>query len=205
MTGQSRQRITIDAPDGSTILAARHLDANEGRVQIGSTVDTAARSAITTVLRYIAKAHNAQRVAMDVLDDGPRTRVRNEIARIAKLPVVANNSDRADSFDCGARWTIRMIRTALDEPAPVSGPARQRPKRPNPTHVAPTSRPPSPRTAACAPAAACRTGSTAASPPRPDSASRSPPPCSAPSGSTARCRPPTRSASSTNSLTRCWP
>jgi hypothetical protein len=54
-----RQRIVIDAPDGSTILAARHLDATEGPVQIGSTVDTAARSAINRVLDYIAKAHNS--------------------------------------------------------------------------------------------------------------------------------------------------
>lgn len=53
------KRILIDAPDGATILAARHLDATEGRVQIGSTVDTATRSAITQVLRYIAKAHNS--------------------------------------------------------------------------------------------------------------------------------------------------
>jgi len=59
VTDQPRKRITIEAPDGSTILAARHLDATEGRVQIGSTVDMAARSAITQVLGYIAKAHNS--------------------------------------------------------------------------------------------------------------------------------------------------
>lgn len=52
----------IDPPDGSTVLAARHLDATEGRVQVGSTVDTATRSAITTVLRYVAKAHNSPSV-----------------------------------------------------------------------------------------------------------------------------------------------
>lgn len=59
MTDQPRKRITIGAPDGSTILAARHLDANEGRVQVGATVDMAARSAITRVLGYIATAHNS--------------------------------------------------------------------------------------------------------------------------------------------------
>lgn len=53
------KRIIIDAPSEMVILAARHLDATEGPVQVGRTVDTAARSAITTVLRYIAKAHNS--------------------------------------------------------------------------------------------------------------------------------------------------
>jgi hypothetical protein len=55
----AQTRITIPAPDGSTILAARHLDPTEGRVQIGSTVDASTRSAITRVLDYIATAHNA--------------------------------------------------------------------------------------------------------------------------------------------------
>ncbi|MFJ1667370.1 hypothetical protein ACIOK4_13475 [Streptomyces bottropensis] len=58
-----RKRILIDAPSEMTILAARHLDATEGPVQTGSIVDTSARSAITTVLRYIATAHNAPPVA----------------------------------------------------------------------------------------------------------------------------------------------
>lgn len=55
----TRKRITIDPPSGMVILAARHLDATEGRAHIGSTVDTSTRSAITTVLRYIATAHNS--------------------------------------------------------------------------------------------------------------------------------------------------
>jgi len=59
MTDQTIKRITVDAPSDMTILAARHLDAAEGPVQVGSTVDTSARSAITTVLRYIAKAHGS--------------------------------------------------------------------------------------------------------------------------------------------------
>ncbi|WP_405960810.1 hypothetical protein OG235_27995 [Streptomyces sp. NBC_00024] len=57
-----RKRILIDAPSEMTVLAARHLDATEGPVQVGRTVDTATRSAITTVLRYIATAHNAPAV-----------------------------------------------------------------------------------------------------------------------------------------------
>lgn len=59
MTDKTRERITIDPPDGSTILAARHLDATEGRVQVGSTVDAATRSAINRVIDYVAKAHNS--------------------------------------------------------------------------------------------------------------------------------------------------
>lgn len=59
MADQPCKRITIDAPDAATILAARHLDATEGRVQTGTTVDTATRSAITQVLRYISTAHNS--------------------------------------------------------------------------------------------------------------------------------------------------
>jgi ribosomal protein S27AE len=48
----------IIRPDGATIMAARHLDASEGPVRVGSTVDTTTRSAINRVLAYIAKAHN---------------------------------------------------------------------------------------------------------------------------------------------------
>jgi len=50
--------ITIDPPDGPTILAARHLDATEGPVQVGRTISTADRSAIDRVIAYVAKAHN---------------------------------------------------------------------------------------------------------------------------------------------------
>lgn len=64
-TAPSPKGIAIDPPDGSTILAARHLDATEGPVQVGAFVNTATRSAITTVLRYIAKAHNSPAVLTD--------------------------------------------------------------------------------------------------------------------------------------------
>lgn len=51
--------ITIEAPNAATILAARHLDATEGPVRTGCTVDTATRSAINHVLNYVAQAHNS--------------------------------------------------------------------------------------------------------------------------------------------------
>jgi hypothetical protein len=57
-----RKRILIDPPGGAVILAARHLDATEGPVQIGSTVDASTRSAIDRVLDYVAKAHNSQTI-----------------------------------------------------------------------------------------------------------------------------------------------
>ena len=60
---EQTKHIAIDAPDGPTILAARHLDAIEGPVQVGATVTTATRSAIDQVLRYIAKAHNSPATA----------------------------------------------------------------------------------------------------------------------------------------------
>jgi hypothetical protein len=55
----SRKRIAIEAPSEMVILAARHLDATEGPVQVGAIVDSATRSAITMVLRYISNAHNS--------------------------------------------------------------------------------------------------------------------------------------------------
>lgn len=58
-----RKRILIDPPGGAVILAARHLDQTEGRVQTGTTVDASTRSAINAVLNYIATAHNAPAAA----------------------------------------------------------------------------------------------------------------------------------------------
>lgn len=69
-TDKPRKRIVIDAPSEAVILAARHLDATEGAVQVGRTVDSATRSAINTVLRYIAKAHNSP--AADATTSPPR-------------------------------------------------------------------------------------------------------------------------------------
>lgn len=80
MTDQTRKRITIDPPSEATILAARHLDATEGRVQIGSVVDSATRSAITTVLRYIAKAHNSP-AAIPTRDEASRYDWLSPLAR----------------------------------------------------------------------------------------------------------------------------
>ncbi len=57
------RKIIIDAPDFTTILAARHLDENEGGAPIGSVLDPVTRSAITHVLNYVARAHNAPETA----------------------------------------------------------------------------------------------------------------------------------------------
>jgi hypothetical protein len=56
-------KISIAPPTGATVLAARHLDQTEGPVQVGAVIDQGTRSAINTVLRYIATAHNAPPVA----------------------------------------------------------------------------------------------------------------------------------------------
>lgn len=80
MTDPIRPRILIDPPDGPTILAARHLDAAEGRVQVGTTVDAATRSAITTVLRYVGKAHNSPASATDGGTQAELDRLTAELA-----------------------------------------------------------------------------------------------------------------------------
>lgn len=48
-----------EKPNAWVVLAARHLDATEGPVQIGTVVDASTRSAIDTVLRYVAQAYNS--------------------------------------------------------------------------------------------------------------------------------------------------
>lgn len=69
------KRIAIDAPGEMVILAARHLDATEGRVQPGAIVDSSTRSAITTVLRYVSEAHNSPVVEEPVTTDSPRRKL----------------------------------------------------------------------------------------------------------------------------------
>lgn len=54
--------IQLEPPSEAVILAARHLDAAEGPVQVGRTLTAEDRGAINTVLRYIARAHNAPAV-----------------------------------------------------------------------------------------------------------------------------------------------
>lgn len=54
------KRVTLEPPSAGTVMAARHLDINEGPVRVGSTVDQATRSAITQVVRYVAKAHGTE-------------------------------------------------------------------------------------------------------------------------------------------------
>jgi hypothetical protein len=55
------EAVPVEPPGEAVILAARHLDATEGRVWIGSVIDVATRSAMDTVLTYVARAHNARR------------------------------------------------------------------------------------------------------------------------------------------------
>jgi hypothetical protein len=103
MTDQPRKRITIDVPSEMTILAARHLDATEGPVQIGSTVDTATRSAITTVLRYIATAHNAEPVSDEAAtEDEMDSLVGDALAALG----------RADAEVIGLRNRLRLAHQA---------------------------------------------------------------------------------------------
>jgi hypothetical protein len=59
LSAQTRLDRTVGPPDATTILAARHLDATEGPVQVGRYVDQSTRFAIDQVLRYIAQVHNA--------------------------------------------------------------------------------------------------------------------------------------------------
>lgn len=92
-----KPRVTIDAPSEFVILAARHLDAIEGPVQVGSVVDTSTRSAIDRVVAYVTKAHNAPPVASE--KDAPR---RPE-----------------DCPECGA--PIHDLNTPKEQPAPDTG------------------------------------------------------------------------------------
>jgi hypothetical protein len=51
----------IEPPDATVVLAARHLDATEGRAWTGTRIDPTTRSAIDQVIGYVAKAHNTRR------------------------------------------------------------------------------------------------------------------------------------------------
>lgn len=76
---QPRKRIVVDAPSEMVVLAARHLDATEGPVQISRYVDASTRAAITTVLRYVAEAHNSPSVITDrVLSEVLAERIRQD-------------------------------------------------------------------------------------------------------------------------------
>lgn len=81
-----------EAPDAIVILAARHLDATEGPVQIGSTVDRSTRFALDQVLRYIAQAHNASNAPVEVCELPHRSdeeEKRCEEQRVSAQPVSA--------------------------------------------------------------------------------------------------------------------
>lgn len=58
--GPVNRRVNLEAPGQATILAARHLDIQEGAVQVGTVVNQSTRSAITQVLDYVAEAHNSE-------------------------------------------------------------------------------------------------------------------------------------------------
>lgn len=98
--------ILIDPPDGSTVLAARHLDATEGPVQVGGTVDTATRSAISTALAYIARAHNSP-AAPDL--EAAVGRVRDLCERGVSEDC-ADNDDTASGYRCA----LSDVGAALD-------------------------------------------------------------------------------------------
>jgi hypothetical protein len=53
--------------------------------------------------------------------EGALRRVRDELDRIAALPTVTTDDGHADRFSTGARWTLRLIRAALTQPAPEPG------------------------------------------------------------------------------------
>lgn len=42
-----------------------------------------------------------------------------ELDRIAELPAVQDDDGRADRFAVGARWTLRMVREAIERGAPA--------------------------------------------------------------------------------------
>lgn len=47
-----------------------------------------------------------------------------ELDRLDAVPAVANDSGRANSFDTGARWTLRMIREAIERDQAADAAAR---------------------------------------------------------------------------------
>lgn len=100
MTDQPHKRITIDAPDSTTILAARHLDATEGRVQVGTTVDSSTRAAITRVLDYVARAHNSPAAPADT-------------EKITKLTAECDEARQHAAAIAGQRDRLRQRMNAL--------------------------------------------------------------------------------------------
>lgn len=49
----------------------------------------------------------------------PIEAVLAELDRIATLPVVQHDDGRANTFAVGSRWTLRMIREAIERGAPA--------------------------------------------------------------------------------------
>ncbi|HET9326430.1 MAG TPA: hypothetical protein VFQ05_06655 [Candidatus Eisenbacteria bacterium] len=51
-----------------------------------------------------------------------------ELDRITQLPAVQDQEGGADTFAVGARWTLRMIREAIERGAPAPPVVRDRPQ-----------------------------------------------------------------------------
>ncbi|MGW1744532.1 hypothetical protein ACWCRD_02720 [Streptomyces sp. NPDC002092] len=111
MTDQPRKRITIDAPSEMTILAARHLDATEGRVQVGTTVDSATRAAISQVLRYVSTAHKAPAAAAEAERDQYRAAILDIDAHAT--PIGLANQDDPDGNPHHYAVTVGALHRAL--------------------------------------------------------------------------------------------
>jgi hypothetical protein len=78
-------------------------------------------TAQTTV--YYPHAEDRTAVGAD-----PLAVVLAELARIEALPTVQHDDGRANTFAVGARWTIRMIREAIDRGTPADSDAEYAPR-----------------------------------------------------------------------------
>lgn len=103
------KRITIDAPDSLVILAARHLDATEGPVQIGDVVTASTRGAINRVLRYIAMAHNAP-----AADPGELKQTLTRAVFALKTPPPDGSRRYQAGFDAGLEAAIDAVARVFD-------------------------------------------------------------------------------------------
>lgn len=111
---------TPEPPDALTILAARHLDATEGPVQVGSTIDQSTRFAIDRVLHYIARAHNGRANAPAKICELPhRSNEEEDTCEEQRVMAGATEPDtprcghcihpKADHSDCDDQWVSRIV------------------------------------------------------------------------------------------------
>ncbi|NYV72961.1 hypothetical protein [Streptomyces sp. UH6] len=78
---------------------------------------------LTKSQAYGAIADSIDQLPAEVPAEDVLERVRAELDRIARLDTVTADNGRADSFAVGARWTLRMIREALDHAEATPAPA----------------------------------------------------------------------------------